>query len=111
MIFDGDCNFCRHWIACWQRSTGLRVDYLEFQKLDDRFPEIARSSFEQAVQLIETDGRVLSGADAVFRVFDYSSARRSYFRLLRRAPGFLALSRVVYSFIATHRVFFSALTR
>jgi predicted DCC family thiol-disulfide oxidoreductase YuxK len=111
MIFDGDCNFCRHWIGRWQRSTGTRVDYLEFQKLGERFPEIAQSSFEGAVQLVELDGRVSSGADAVFRLFDYSAKSPRSLALALRIPGFLALSRAAYRFIASHRVFFSKVTR
>ena len=26
MIFDGDCEFCRAWIARWRQYTGTAVD-------------------------------------------------------------------------------------
>jgi predicted DCC family thiol-disulfide oxidoreductase YuxK len=111
MVFDGDCNFCRHWIARWQRSTGSLVEYVEFQKLGNRFPEIARSAFEGAVQLIERDGRVLTGADAVFRLFEFGGKPPKVLSLLLCVPGFLPISRALYHFIAGHRVLFSKVTR
>ena len=111
IIFDGDCNFCRRWIARWQRATGARVDYLQFQKLGDRFPEIPKLRFEAAVQLILPTGAVLSGSDAVFRLFDFSIKRPWLLRLLLRVPGFRSVSRATYRFIARHRVFFSRVSR
>src|SRR5205823_634482 len=69
MIFDGDCNFCKFWVARWLLTTGDRVDYLPFQdpSLSARFPELTRERFETAVHLIEPDGSVYSGGEAAFR--------------------------------------------
>jgi predicted DCC family thiol-disulfide oxidoreductase YuxK len=74
MVFDGDCDFCRRWIARWQQATGDRVDYIPFQHLGvaERFPEIPREQFEQAAQLIEPSGHVSSAAEAVFRALAYA---------------------------------------
>jgi predicted DCC family thiol-disulfide oxidoreductase YuxK len=109
VVFDGDCNFCRRWIARWQRMSGGRVDFAEFQQLDGRFPEIPREAFATAVQFIEPSGRVLSGADAVFRIYDFSDRPPRLLRWLQRLPGFLPLARFGYGFVARHRVFFSRL--
>ena len=109
MVYDGDCNFCRRWIARWMRATGTRVDYCEFQKLGGRFPEIPRPVFAQAVQWIELDGRVLSGADAVFRLLDFAPRQRWLPRLVRAVPGLLPIARAAYRFVASHRAFFSRL--
>src|SRR5665213_634982 len=69
MVFDGDCNFCKLWIRRWQQITGDAVDYLPSQnsQIAERFPEIPRERLETAVQFIETDGAVYSGAEGVFR--------------------------------------------
>jgi len=107
LIFDGDCNFCRRWIARWEKGTGPCVDYVEFQKIGGRFPEIPRTAYEQAVQLIELDGRVLSGADAVLRLLDFAPQKRWLPRWLRAIPGFMPLARAVYRFVASHHAFFS----
>ena len=39
-IFDGDCGFCRAWIARWRAETGDRVDYAPSQEVAARFPEV-----------------------------------------------------------------------
>ena len=69
-MFDGDCGFCRFWIAKWRHRPDAPVDYEPSQHPDipQRFPDIPRDRFAQAVQLIETDGRVSEAAEAVFRV-------------------------------------------
>ena len=69
LIFDGDCSFCRFWIAWWRHRTGEAVDHEPFQNpnIPQRFPDIPRDRFAHAVQLIEVDGRVSEGAEAVFR--------------------------------------------
>src|SRR5271168_1063401 len=69
LVFDGDCNFCTRWIRRWQQLTGDAVDYLPSQdgSIAAQFPEIPRERFVTAVQLIEPDGAVYSGAEAVFR--------------------------------------------
>src|SRR3954462_10744316 len=67
LIYDGDCHFCRRWIERWRELTRGTVEYEPFQELADRFPEIPRQNFEQAVHFIDTDGSVYRGAEAVFR--------------------------------------------
>jgi predicted DCC family thiol-disulfide oxidoreductase YuxK len=102
LIFDGDCGFCRRWIERWKRKTGDRVEYIAFQELGDRFPEISRERCKQSVQLIEPDGSVYEGAEAVFR-----SLGRQW---MYRAPGVGPLSEWLYRLVARHRQWFSKLT-
>ncbi len=67
MIFDRDCHFCTAWIERWRDSTGDAVDYEPSQEVRDRFPEIAPAEYERAVYLVEPDGRISRGAEAVAR--------------------------------------------
>ncbi len=101
LIFDGECGFCRRWIERWKLATGDRVDYLTFQDLGGQFPEISREQFEKSVQLIESDGAVYSGAEAVFR----SLGRQWLYRLPAVAP----VSEWAYRLVARHRQVFSAI--
>lgn len=110
LVYDGDCQFCRRWIARWQQGTGERVAYREYQEVAAQFPEIPRADFENAVQWIDLDGRVLSGADAVFRLFDFAGKDGGLPRWLRRLPGFMPLARAAYRFVASRRAFFSRLS-
>ena len=76
LIYDGDCGFCRRWIARWQSLTGDRVEYAPFQQVASEFPEIPREQFEASVQFIEPSGKISSGAEAVFRTLAYAPGKR-----------------------------------
>lgn len=113
MIYDGDCRFCTLWIHRWRRATGELIEYLPSQdpQITQRFPEIPRTEFNSSVQLVETDGSVYNGAEAVFR----SLARKENFgwvlNFYEDFPLFRQTSERIYHFIATHRTFFSYATR
>jgi predicted DCC family thiol-disulfide oxidoreductase YuxK len=113
MIYDGDCRFCALWIKRWQQTTGERVDYLPFQdaSVAERFPEIPREQFEIAVELIETDGRVFSGAEAAFRALAHNPGKGRWLRWYKKSSLFARVSERGYRFVAEHRTLFSALTR
>ena len=67
VLFDGDCRFCRRWTDSWRRSWGARLDLEASQSACVRFPEISAPAFDSALQLVEPDGSVFSGAYAALR--------------------------------------------
>jgi predicted DCC family thiol-disulfide oxidoreductase YuxK/uncharacterized membrane protein len=113
MIFDGDCNFCTLWIRRWRQMTGEAVDYLPSQdaSVAAQFPEIPRKQFDTAVQFIEADGTVYFGAEAVFRALAKNPKWQSLLRAYEKTPVFAQITECAYSFVASHRTFFSRLTR
>jgi predicted DCC family thiol-disulfide oxidoreductase YuxK/uncharacterized membrane protein YphA (DoxX/SURF4 family) len=113
LVFDGDCHFCRRWVARWQNATGDAVTYLPFQdeSIAARFPEIPREDLERAIHLILPDGSVCTGAEAVFRSLAEAEKERWLLRLYRNFPGFADLSELLYEEVATHRTFLSKLDR
>jgi predicted DCC family thiol-disulfide oxidoreductase YuxK len=113
MVYDGDCNFCTLWIRRWQQLTGDAVEYLPAQDphVAAQFPEIPREQFDTAVQLIETDGTVYSGAEAVFRALAHSPNRQWPWRFYRHSPVFTDITEWTYRRVAGNRTFFSRLTR
>jgi predicted DCC family thiol-disulfide oxidoreductase YuxK len=113
MIFDGECSFCRAWIRRWQYTTGPTVTFLPSQDPTVRaqFPELPAEKFSQAVQLIENDGSVYSGAEAVFRLLAARPATSWPLWLYRHLPGGDAVAEWSYRLVASHRQGFSVLTR
>ncbi|MGI8956706.1 MAG: lipase maturation factor family protein [Chthoniobacterales bacterium] len=110
LVYDGDCGFCKLWLARWQEETGGAVESQPLQQAAARFPEVPREEFERAVKLIESDGRVWSSAEAVYRSLGAGGRplnRWSYDHL----PGFAAVSEFAYRFIAGHREFAHRVTR
>ena len=113
MIFDGDCNFCTLWIRRWQQMTGDAVDYLPSQDTGvvAQFPEIPSDRFQTAVQLIEPDGTVYSGAEAVFRTLAKNPKWQWGLGIYENGPIIARIAEFAYGFVAGHRTFFSRLTR
>jgi predicted DCC family thiol-disulfide oxidoreductase YuxK len=105
MIFDGTCGFCRRWIGRWQEETGGAVDYRPSQadEVAAAFPEIPRERYVEAVQLIEPDGRVSAGAEAVFRVLDRGGSSHWPLRAYERIPFVAPIAERAYRFVAERR--------
>ncbi len=111
MLFDGHCHFCRRWIERWRDITGERVDYVASQEAGGQFPEIAPAEFEKAVQFVEPDGRIFSGAEAVFASLRYAPGGNWLAWLRDHVPGFGVVSEVAYGFVARNRQVASLGTR
>ena len=111
LIFDGDCGFCRAWIARWRRLTGDRVEYATYQDVAEDFPEIPRERFTRAVQLIEPDGTRFEAAEAVFRSLAHAPGQGAWLALYQHAPLFAPFSEWCYRRVAKHRPAFERLTR
>ncbi len=113
LVFDGDCQFCRRWIARWKSATGDAVDYISYQDLAEagRFPELPSENFAEAVHLILPDGSVCRGAEAVFRSLSEGGRHRWLLRLYRKLPPFVDLSELLYEEVALHRTALSKLDR
>src|ERR1044071_7813260 len=111
VVFDGDCGFCRFWIARYKAYTGDRVDYFPFQEVASQFPDVPLKNFKKAVHLIEPTGDVTSGAEAVFRTLGFSPVKRWPLWLYENVPGFKPASEFFYQLVAGNRVVFSFLTK
>lgn len=113
MVFDGDCNFCALWVRRWKQTTRDAVDYLPSQdpQIAARFPEIPSEHFTTAVQLIETDGAVYSGAKAVFLALAKNANWRWPLRAYETDPFIARITGSAYRFVAAHRTAFSRFTR
>jgi predicted DCC family thiol-disulfide oxidoreductase YuxK len=110
-IFDGDCGFCRAWIARWKEATGEAVDYATSQSVAERFPEIPREAFARAFQLVLPDGRSFEGAEAVYATLAQKPGAGRLAWAYAHVPGFGAISDLVYGIIARHRSVSLAATR
>jgi lipase maturation factor 1 len=113
MIYDGDCNFCSLWVHRWQTTAGGGLDFVPFQNpvVAVRFPEVPRGQFETAVQLVEQDGQVYGGAEAVFRALALNPDEQWLLDWYEHSPLFSRVTEWGYRRVARNRGFFSTLTR
>src|SRR5258705_8054980 len=102
LVWDGDCDFCRTWIARWRHETGDAIEFATYQSVADRFPAIPLERFRRSVVLIEPDGRVSVAAEAVFRSLATSPRAGLGWRAYRRLPGFAPLSERIYRIVPDH---------
>ena len=102
-LYDGDCGFCRAWVTRWQRKTGEQVEYASYQTAATRFPDLSCEARARAAHLIESDGQVFRGAEAVFRTLRLAGGGGWGYALYGGVPGFAPLSEFVYRQVAGHR--------
>ncbi|MBA4150689.1 MAG: lipase maturation factor family protein [Verrucomicrobia bacterium] len=112
IVFDGDCGFCTLWVRRWEQTTAGDVQFLPSQDptISERFPEIPKEKFETSVQLVQKNGEVYSGSEAVFRGLAEGCSKWPL-RFYEKVPGFAPVSEAVYGMVSRNRQFFSALTR
>ena len=111
LIYDGDCGFCRSWIARWRSLTGETVDYLPYQEAAAEFPAIPVEDFKRSVHLIEPGGQgssfavpqISTGAKAVFRALRDVPGRGWMDWAYGRVPGFAPATEAGYRWVAGHR--------
>ncbi len=111
LVWDGECGFCRKSVERIRFLISDRVDYAAYQDLGDRFPDIPRALFARSVHLIEPDGRVTTGAEAIFTLLGFSPAGSAWMACYRHLPGFAAISERVYEWVANRRRFVSTISR
>lgn len=104
VLFDGDCGFCRRWVARWQLSTRGRVRFEPGRWWHRWALGLRKADLRRAMQLVEPSGRVSQGAEAVFRMLAWSPRRgtRAAARL-GLLPGVLHAARGVYAVISRNR--------
>ncbi len=104
LAYDGDCQFCSRWIIRWQQSLNGKVDVAPYQAVAAQFAEdLPIECFQSAIRLIEPDGSVFEGAEAVFRALNHGSGGSKFYWCYQHLPGFGPLSRAVYKVVAAHR--------
>jgi len=103
MLYDGDCGVCRTAVDRWREATGNQIEYAPYQEAGARFPQIDQHQFRRAVHLVEADGRVSRGAEAVFRAMALCDRKRWLLWLYEHAPPVRFASDAVYRLYAANR--------
>lgn len=111
LIYDGNCGFCRKWIARWKQTTGDAVDYMPSETAAALHPDIPAMEFDRSVQLVLPDGTRRSGAAAVLEITaPHHPLARLALAAHKHFKPFRTASEVAYAFVASHRGLFSLAT-
>jgi predicted DCC family thiol-disulfide oxidoreductase YuxK len=101
-VFDGDCGFCKAWVARWKVSSDHAVDFAAYQDVASSFPDLPRAQFGESSQFIEPDGTVLRGAEGIFRML-WHGGSRALFAAYARFGGFALAADAIYRVVARRR--------
>jgi predicted DCC family thiol-disulfide oxidoreductase YuxK len=111
LVYDGDCAICRYWVTYWRELVGGSIVFRPYQEAAADFPAIPIAAFKKAIQLIEPEGRIFSGAAASFRVLRSAPGRSAWWWCYSHVPGFAALSEGAYTFFAGRRGLLAGLSK
>ena len=102
LVFDGSCDLCRRW-ARRLTPAGGGLDGAPWQEIAGRYAEIPEGALRRSVHLIEPDGAVVAGAEAVVRALARARGLRAPLWIYRHVPGAAALLERLYRIAAAHR--------
>lgn len=111
LVFDGSCRFCRGSVVAMRRATGERVAYAPSRDVAAGLPGIPAERFEREVVLVEEDGRVTGGAQAIFRALARAPGRGAGVLAYDHLPGFAPVAEAVYRAVASRRVLAAHIAR
>jgi predicted DCC family thiol-disulfide oxidoreductase YuxK len=103
LIYDGDCEFCRRSVVRLRHMTGDRVDTRPFQEVAKQFPNISLEQFQASVQLVQPDGSVYVGAEAVFRTLASNPNHGWPLWMYLEIPGVARMTEFLYRLVARNR--------
>jgi lipase maturation factor 1 len=111
LVFDGECGFCRATIDRWRAAIGEQVRFAPYQEVAARFPQIAPSTFRQAIHFVDSQGATSRGAEAVFRAMAHAGRKRWLLWLYTHLTPFAWFAELVYRVVAANRKPLSTLRR
>ncbi|HBO99979.1 MAG: hypothetical protein UU48_C0002G0020 [Candidatus Uhrbacteria bacterium GW2011_GWF2_41_16] len=103
-VYDGSCPFCCFWAERWQRRMRDNVAFFPYQKLPSEFQKIPQETFAQSVIFIFSNKKMVTGAHAVFTLFQEGTGKRRWLFLYHNLPGFTLVSEGLYRLVSSCRV-------
>jgi predicted DCC family thiol-disulfide oxidoreductase YuxK len=104
LVYDGRCRFCVREAGRLARWTGDRVRLASFRDpaVLARYPALSPAACEEAVHLVEPDGRVSRGAEAIARALALRPGLGPLTRLYA-VPGVARSVEALYALVARNR--------
>ncbi len=105
VVYDGECGFCQKQIRRirgWDRAGVFEYLPRQTPDLTDRFPQLAEGELSTGMRLVDPDGTVHVGADAVYRIATYLPRWRAI-AWVYRIPGVHWAANRLYGWIAARR--------
>ena len=105
VFFDGECPLCTRHARRMERRSGGFFSFRSFREAGALAPfrGLTVDACELELKLVDTDGRVFGGAEAVARVLVAGSRGTRWPLQVYRIPGVRWLLDRTYTMVARHR--------
>lgn len=103
LVFDGECGFCRRWVRHMNEWFDRRPAAVAWQHTDLETLGLTAQQCATAVQFVDTQLRVSSGADAAARVLVVAGFPYSFAGRIMLLPGVRVITRAAYRWVAANR--------
>ena len=103
LIWDGDCAFCARCVQFIQRRIRTSATIVAHQKADLKVLGLTTEQCNQALQWVNSDGRIRSGSRAVAELLKTANGVWPVFGVLIDLPVIRLFSSAIYKLIAKNR--------
>ena len=103
LVYDGDCGICTRLAAFTRRRVRPQVAIRAWQDLDLEHYGLTAEQCDEALRLVDTQGRVHTAQDAVAGVLRLGAPPWRPLGAVLSSPGVNALAGVVYRWVARNR--------
>lgn len=101
LIIDGDCTFCRRWSSRLQKISNIEIR--ASQDRGDLLSQVSSEEFQKAVKLVDLDGKVWTGAGAIYRALAENKIGAWLSKAYQKNYFFRILSDYIYKQVARNR--------
>lgn len=104
-LYDGHCRFCTEQTQRLGRMAHGRIEMRDFQQPGalDAFPTLTHEACMRELKVVEPDGRISGGAEAIVRVLRAARPLLGRLALVYYVPGVRWLADRAYRFVANRR--------
>ena len=103
LIWDGDCAFCARCVQFIQRRIRTSATIVAHQKADLKVLGLTTEQCNQALQWVNSDGRIRSGSRAVAEFLKTANYAWPVLGVLIDLPIIRIISSAIYKLIAKNR--------
>lgn len=105
VLYDGRCRFCTTGAERLRRSARGAIDTLDFQQpgVLEKFPGITHEECMRAFQLVDRQGRVYAGAEAIVRSLRFGRPVLGHLAHAYYLPGLRWILDRLYDGVARNR--------
>jgi predicted DCC family thiol-disulfide oxidoreductase YuxK len=105
VVFDGECQLCAAWVERVRQSGEIHPECVPYQdaSVRARFPSLTQERMEGSLHLIDAEGHIHRGAEAILQAAGNGRLWTVLRRLYERSPAFASAAELAYRWVARNR--------